>query len=44
MEGAGTWIPIALSSIMAIIALITLMRNGKKDTSDEAAQRACHCW
>lgn len=40
MEGAGTWIPIALSSIMAIIALITLMRNGKKDTSDEAAQRA----
>ena len=30
------WIPIALSCIMAIIAIITLARNGKKDTEKEA--------
>ena len=34
------WIPIALSCIMAIIALITLLRNGKKDTTDEAVREA----
>ena len=34
------WIPIVLSCVMAIIALITLLRNTKKDTSAEAEQRA----
>ena len=34
------WIPIALSCVMAIIALITLARNTRKDTSNEAEQRA----
>lgn len=34
------WIPIALSCIMAIIAIVTLARNGRKDTSQEAEQRA----
>lgn len=34
------WIPIALSCVMAIIAIITLARNGKKDTQMEAEQRA----
>lgn len=34
------WIPIGLSCVMAIIALITLMRNGKKETTDEAVQQA----
>lgn len=37
---ATVWIPIALSCVMAIIAIITLARNGKKDTQDEAIQRA----
>lgn len=34
------WIPIALSCVMAIIAIITLSRNGKKDTEKDAEQRA----
>lgn len=37
---AEVWIPIGLSCVMAIIAIITLARNGKKDTTDEAIQRA----
>lgn len=37
---AEVWIPIALSCVMAIIAIITLARNGKKDTEKEAEQRA----
>lgn len=35
-----TWIPIALSCVMAIIAIITLAKNGRKETADEAIQRA----
>lgn len=35
-----TWIPIALSCVMAIIAIITLAKNGRKETADEAVQRA----
>lgn len=34
------WIPIALSFVMAIIAIVTLARNTRKDTSNEAEQRA----
>ena len=34
------WIPIALSCVMAIVAIITLARNGKKDTQDDAIQKA----
>ena len=34
------WIPIALSCVMAIIAIITLAKNGKKDTEKEAEARA----
>lgn len=34
------WIPIALSCIMAIIAIVTLARNGRQDTEKEAEQRA----
>jgi len=34
------WIPIALSCVMAIVAIITLARNGKKDTQDDAVQKA----
>ena len=37
---ASTWIPIALSSVMAMIAIITLYKNGKKDTEKDAEQRA----
>lgn len=37
---ATVWIPIVLSSVMAIIALVTLTRNTKKDTEKEAEQRA----
>ena len=37
---ATVWIPIALSCVMAIISIITLARNGKKDTEKEAEQRA----
>ena len=37
---ATVWIPIALSSVMAIVAIITLARNTKKDTSAEAESRA----
>ena len=40
MDKAAVWIPIALSCVMAIIAIITLARNGKKDTEKEAEQRA----
>ena len=34
------WIPIALSCVMAIIAIITLAKNSKKDNDKEAEQRA----
>lgn len=34
------WIPIALSCVMAIIAIVTLAINRKKDTAEEAVQRA----
>jgi len=34
------WIPIMLSCVMAIIAIVTLAKNNKKDTSNEAEQRA----
>lgn len=34
------WIPIALSCVMAIIAIITLAKNSKKDNEKEAEQRA----
>lgn len=34
------WIPIALSCVMAIIAIITLAKNSKKDSDKEAEQRA----
>ena len=37
---ATVWIPIALSSVMAIIAIITLAKGNKKDTEKEAEQRA----
>ena len=37
---ATVWIPIALSCIMAIIAIITLAKSNKKDTKEEAEQRA----
>ena len=37
---AAVWIPIALSSVMAIVAIITLATNGKKSTEKEAEQRA----
>lgn len=35
-----TWIPIGLSCLTALAAIITLARNGKKDTAAEAIQRA----
>ena len=34
------WIPIALSCVMAIIAIVTLARNGKKDMNQIATDRA----
>ncbi len=37
---ATVWIPIALSCVMAIIAIITLAKNSKKDNQQEAEQRA----
>jgi peptidoglycan hydrolase CwlO-like protein len=37
---ATTWIPIVLSCVMAIIAIITLANNNKKDTQKEAEERA----
>ena len=37
---ATVWIPIALSCVMAIIAIITLAKNSKKDNEKEAEQRA----
>ena len=37
---ASVWIPIALSCVMAIIAIITLANNSKKDTQKEAEERA----
>ena len=40
MDKAAVWIPIALSCVMAIIAIITLAKNGKKDTQDDAVQKA----
>lgn len=35
-----TWIPIGLSCLTALAAIITLAKNGKKDTAAEAIQRA----
>ena len=37
---ATVWIPIVISCVMAIIAILTLARNSKKDTQQEAEQRA----
>ena len=37
---ASVWIPIVLSCVMAIIAIITLANNNKKDTQKEAEERA----
>ena len=37
---ATTWIPIALSCVMAIIAIITLAKGNKRDTEKEAEERA----
>ena len=37
---ATVWIPIALSCVMAIVAIITLAKNGKKDSEKEVEQRA----
>jgi len=37
---ATVWIPIALSSIMAIIAILNLAKGNKKETQQEAEQRA----
>ena len=37
---ATVWIPIALSCVMAIVAIITLSRNTKKDDEKEVEQRA----
>jgi hypothetical protein len=34
------WIPIALSCVMAIVAIVTLAKNAKKDTQDDAVQKA----
>ena len=34
------WIPIALSCVMAIVAIITLAKNTKKDSDKEIEQRA----
>lgn len=34
------WIPIALSCVMAIVAIVTLAKNGRKDTAQNAADRA----
>ena len=34
------WIPIALSCVMAIIAIITLARNSKKDSNENATAQA----
>ena len=35
-----TILPIGLSCIMAIVAIVTLAKNSKKDTTDDAIQRA----
>ena len=37
---ATVWIPIVLSCIMAIVAIITLAKNTKKDNDKEIEQRA----
>lgn len=37
---ATVWIPIALSCVMAIIAIITLAKGNKKDIEKEAEARA----
>jgi len=34
------WVPIALSCVMAIVAIVTLAKNTKKDTAADAVQRA----
>ena len=36
---ATVWIPIVLSCIMAIVAIITLAKNTKKDSDKELEQR-----
>lgn len=36
----ATWLPIAISSVMAIVAIITLAKNNNKSTSESAAERA----
>lgn len=40
MMAPEVWIPIALSCVMAIVAIVTLARNTKKDNQDDAVQRA----
>lgn len=35
-----TWLPIVISCVMAIVAIITLAKNNSKSTSDIAAERA----
>ena len=37
---ATVWIPIGLSCVMAIVAIITLAKNTKKDSDKEIEQRA----
>ena len=37
---ATVWIPIVLSCVMAIIAIVNLAKGNKKDTQEEAAARA----
>lgn len=37
---ATVWIPIVLSCVMAIVAIITLAKNTKKDNDKEIEQRA----
>lgn len=37
---ATVWIPIVLSCVMAIIAIITLAKTSKRDNDKEAEQRA----
>ena len=35
-----TWLPIAISCVMAIVAIVTLAKNNSKSTSEDAAERA----
>lgn len=34
------WIPIGISCVMMVIAIVTLLRAGKKDTTETAEERA----